>query len=248
MGNFFEEFFLNSPGIYTLFGTKPLSEISLNDATYDKWLEELKPHLEGLPEKDRAKKLKKLKEYCDQNLLPSYWEKWMHWIKNHPSKNFLFLKRPTIYESLSNLSVLNVVEASWIMQEHYDLFSRELGMEFDPFSMSLEFDNPESPFWEKIFSSHLLQGILLGFGERNSYFFNLEMQDEKPLSNPSRGVGDSSCSFKLPLPAFRSYTVPPNQDPIIVKYKEEKEEIKRYLAGKDLVQEVLDRIYLKRDL
>lgn len=57
-------------------------------------------------------------------------------------------------------------------------------------------------------------------------------------------VSDSS---ELPLPYFRSYSVPPNRDPIIAKYEKEKNEIKDFLSGKDFVEEVIYRIYLEQE-
>jgi hypothetical protein len=247
MSCLFQELFLESPEIFTLFGTKPLSEISMNNASFDKWIEETEPYLENLSEKERQNKLKKLKSYCEENQLPSLWDKWMEWIKLHPSKNFLFLKRPTIYENVFGLCTLNVAEAAWTMQAHYDLFVRELGAPFEPLAMTLEFSNPQSTFWEKIFTNHLLQGILFGFGEKNSYFFNLEIQGKLDHPFPSQLIGIASDSSELPLPYFRSYSVPPNRDPTIAKYEKERNEIKDFLSGKDFVEEVIHRIYLEQE-
>lgn len=46
MAEFFEEFFLREPAIYTLFGSKPMSDVVVVTANETQWIEAAGPYLQ----------------------------------------------------------------------------------------------------------------------------------------------------------------------------------------------------------
>lgn len=244
---FFQEFFFETASIYTLFGTKPMSEVLLVSATEQERLESFLPYLNTLDIKDRNEFIQELKKSSQSYDLDKNWDKWVKWKKQRGPSPFLFVKRP-IDDHLSSGYIINAQEVVWILRKHYDLFCRELGLEFDPLNAILDFENLQSVFWNKVFDSHLLQGILHGYGERNSYFFSeqMKLQKEDPHQFDRycifRGPSPKEKKEPLPLPMFRSYTTS-GSDPVLVQYKEERRKIQQELKGKDFTQVVFSRLF-----
>ena len=254
MDKFFRDLFLEGPALYTLFGTKPMTGFTIAIPSEREWIEAARPHWQNLPEKEKLKVLREMREYCRQYDLHLNWKKWMQWRKNHPSSSFLFAKRSSNQNGLFNIDMINTKETTWTLQKYYELFRRELEMDFDPLDATLDFENPQSVFWEKIFSNHFLLGILYGFGERNAYLFSREIELEKTdkkrfhdhflfssrlIKNKAAG-GDIR---NIKLPAFRSYAPPfEKEDPIIIKYRKEKKQIQNYLKKKQFLDAVLNQL------
>lgn len=247
---FFHDFFLDGPNIYTLFGSKPMSGISLFTGSKKEWFENYSKLWKDLPEQTQKKNLAKLEQHVDKYDLPTNWEKWEQWRKKKPKGRFLFAKKSTECDQLFTIDILNVQEAAWSIQKHYHTFKAELGKDFDPLEAVLEFEDPNSTFWESVYSSHLLRGILHGFGERNAYFFDLQMklneEDSKEIpiftsNGISRDRAGGSLK-KIPLPMFRSYSPDKQEDPIYLRYKDEREKIQKELKGKNLVDAILTQL------
>jgi len=244
---FFQDFFFNEPTIYTLFGSKPMSEISLCTSSREEWIENYTNLWKNFPESKQKELLSQLEKHIENYDLPINWEKWINWSKNNLGGFFLFSKRKTDSDKLFSIYMLNVKEAAWILQKHYSIIKKEIVMDFDPLQVVLEFDNVNSIFWEKIFSSHFLQGILHGYGERNAYFFDREMRlqeinDFDLKTHPffsSAGSKQDQDSNDFALPAFRSYSIEAQEDPILIKYKKEREKIRKCLRRKNFTDAIL---------
>jgi hypothetical protein len=194
--------------------------------------------LEGRKQK---KYLAKLEKHIDANKLPELWDKWIAWKEKHIGRRFLFAMRPLGEENLFSVGILNVQEAIWIMKEHYPVFREFVGREFDPMEVALEFENPNSLFWKEIEKSHILQGILFGFGEKNAYFFDREREGAK-LECISVGIVRDRRGGKIrviPLPTFRSYYSNGDLDPVLERYREERKEIQKKLKRQNLVDAFL---------
>lgn len=250
---FFKDFFLEAPVIYTIFGTKPMSCITINKATKNEWIEASKPYWKNLPEKRKKKALNELENYCETYDLYENWDKWISWKKNYPNSPFLFRKQSTEFDKIFNVYIINAKEVLWSLQKNYLTFSQELGSTFDPLEVTLDFENSQSNFWDQVLSNHLLQGILFGFGEKNSYFFSREMKDKEKIeclldkrlslrNQLGKNKNEEIFIQRMRLPSFRSYEDPYREDPIIIKYKKERKLIQKYLKGKNLFEELLKKL------
>ena len=254
MEKFFTDFFLEGSAIYTLFGTKPMSQITIVRASEQEWIESAGPHLRNEGEKKKKEIVQKIKKHYQKYDLPQNWEKWITWKKKCSHSSFLFSQRSVPgNDKLFNVYIINVPEVAWTLQKHYSLFSRELKMEFDPIDAALEFDNSHSMFWDKVFANHLLQGILHGFGEKNAYFFSRQFANEKnhektfdncifEASPSEKNEKEGETLKDMRLPFFRSYSFPYDQDPVMVHYEKERKRIQNRLKGKNLVKEILNRL------
>jgi len=245
MDKFFCEFFLEGSAIYTVFGTKPLSFKEIIYATEEDWKEAAEPYLQDANVHKKKEVYVKIKKYCQDYDFPENWKKWLAFVKNYPKSPFLFAEYPTEVKKIGLAHILNVQEMIWTLEKNYDLFKKEIGSDFEPVSVVMDFTNKNSSFWNKVFSNHLLMGIVYGYGYKNAYFFSMEM-NEKPeykkdfsyISMIGKNEGEPSLSH-LPLPKFRSYRLPFNDDPILEKYKLERKKIQKQLNKKNFLRKVL---------
>jgi hypothetical protein len=249
MEKFLKDFVLEQQTVYTVFGSKPLSGISICYAAKEEWSSGVSKMIQEYPDKEKQQIQAEMVKYISEYDLPKNWEKWIEWSSKHLDKSFLFSKRATYCQDIFSAFILNVQETAWILQKYYSLISEELDMEFDPLQVVLEFENTDSIFWEKVFNNHFVQGILHGYGERNSYFFSREMQlkEKNGYVLGTDPVFRASPSPKRenkgpPLPSFRSYYVDISQDPVYQQYQREKSHIRKVLKGKNTVDLILKRL------
>jgi len=249
MNKFFKDFFLETPAIYTLFGSKPMSMVTIVSATEKEWINSSMEHWKNLQDSEKDCLLQEIKDYVKTYDLDVNWEKWINWHKKHPQSNFLFLTQKTDSNHLFNAYVINVKSIESILQKHYNLFSKTLKMEFNPLDVALDFENPNSNFWTKVFSNPLLEGILFGYGKHNASLFFQEFEDREKKARvfdacSSVEIENSETSQQnIELPLFRSYHKVSNEDPIVKNYKIEREKIKKRLNGKIFEKEVLNMFY-----
>ncbi|NGX45255.1 MAG: hypothetical protein K940chlam2_00400 [Chlamydiae bacterium] len=246
---FIKDFFLTESTIYTLFGSKPMSEIPLCCAAKGDWLSGYSKLIQNYPEEKKQKALSELESYIDDYDLPINWNRWVNWSSKNLDRSFLFSKRTTDSKDLFSIYVVNVQETAWILQKHYSLISRELDMEFEPLQAVLEFEDLDSLFWQKVFNSHFVQGILHGYGKRNSYFFDRKilLQEKNTFDLYTHPIFKSALDIKdkkkdLPLPRFRSFSSDLSQDPAHQKYQREKQQIRKTLKEKNKFDLVLKQL------
>lgn len=259
LDKFFQDFFLQSPVIYTLFGSKPMSMMTIVSASEQEWIDSSSQCWQNLQEPEKSQKLQEIREYAQRYDLHINWKKWMHWHQGHPQTNFLFLTHHTDSEHLFNVYVINTKEVLRTLEKHYALFARKLNMKFDPLGVILDFENPESEFWLKVFSNPLLEGILFDYGKQNASLFSQEFgnneQEKKETIFSARSSLDAerlsadsvSDTFgtgdQISIPPFRSYRISDKEDHVVVKYHSERKKILKKLNKKDVLQEVLNRLY-----
>ena len=139
-----------------------MTDIIIVNATEDEWLQYNEEHLKKIPGERQREPPNKFREFSKNYDLNKNWEKWMEW-KKYPQSHFLFNTRsvpddPTLFIAY----IINAPEVVWTLQQHYELFSRELKMEFDPIAETLEFENSKSQFWEKVFSNDCYREFSMG--------------------------------------------------------------------------------------
>ncbi len=254
MENFLQDFFLEGSTLYTLFGTKPISGKIISYGTEEDCKKSVFLYLEreGITGDQREQTLKEALESFQKDPSAKNWDKWTSFMKQFPNSPFLFAKHPTRSKKLWSAHIVNIQETIWTLQKYYDIFKKEVGFDFDPALIIKEFSNLDSPFWKKVFSSSLLSGLVYGYGYKNSYIFGLYIvssekeQRENPLFYSLKRFPSpkkSSHSIKgLPLPKFRSFTTPFNEDPILEKYKLERKKIQSRLTKNNFFEEVLYQI------
>lgn len=258
MSEFIEEVFLDGAMLYTLFGTKPMSGITICIATEEECIATCQHHLNTLSEVEKDKLLAEIHASCVNDTSYKNFQNWLDWKKNYKHPSFLF--RATLSDCKHYLLVdmLNVQEAVWILKKHYEIFYTEIGSNFDPITAALDFENPKSMFWEKVFSNHYLTGILYGFGERNAYFFSIFVRqlnenvskDSCLTLNSHLNILQDPCEVitkeNLNIPCYRSFYSQLSEDPVTTNFKKEKVLIEDMLKDKDLTVEILRRIFGKQ--
>ena len=166
MEKFIDDYFLGKITVYSLFGSKPMTEIPICCASKQEWQSNYTNFVkQECPIEEHDEALAEFAAFLKNYDLPENWETWIKWVSKHSNRSFLFSKRPTLSDDVFSLFILNVQEAAWILQHHYNSISRELSMEFDPLEVVMQFEDLSSPFWTKVFQSHYVQGLLHGFGE-----------------------------------------------------------------------------------
>lgn len=228
-----------------------MSHITIVSADANEWIEAAMAYMPTETQEKKEEYLDKIKQFYQGYDLPQNWEKLMALRKKYPHSPFLFAKREVIgNKTLFNADIINIAEVTWTLQKHYFLFSKELGIDFDPLEVTLEFEDPKSAFWNQIFNNPLLQGVLYGYGERNAYFFSKQLGQYQEIdhclfkSHISTNDEKAGISLKdLRLPSFRSYDLPCGQDPTIVQYEQERRVIQQQLQHKDFTEEAFNKLF-----
>lgn len=213
----FVDMMLYETGIYTLCGDKPVSISLLEDCE----------EVEDLRYIDRTKE----KKY---RLIDS----WDHWLAKLPElgiSKFLFVKKeiegmPNVY----NAFFVNIPATIDVLHRYYDVFVEEVGFHFDPEKIVYEIQDKDSEFWNRAFllHSHITKGLLHGFEYENATkFADLNpTQMDGQLSNILLPYEEINL-YNFNLPFFRYFR---KDDPVLAKYKREREKIRKYFKEKSL--------------
>lgn len=192
----------------------------------------------------------------DQSKVLNNW----HFIENLPiSDKYLLIKK---YQDTFNFEgesivcydiiFVNILETALILKKYYYFFRDAVGFDFDTMQIIMELKNEESEFWNKINDSKhaLLWGLLFGFGEKNSFSFDLVQNKNYNFSNVIQKY-NSSEEF-IPIPSINNFSIPQfmsfsKEDPIIKKYEKERKQIQKEYQGKNFLKNTLDIICVKEN-
>jgi hypothetical protein len=234
--DFFHELFVDQePALFTLFGSKPVTELYLCHYTE----EELLYFQKHLP-----LEMKKLTETTSYDPI-KFTKDWNTWMKKKSSfhiKNYLFGQCKSPYSSKDEIGLfVNIKETYLTLSKHYDTFRSLLGYDFNPMEIILQLEKPQHPFWDDVLKNHVLNGILLGFGEKNAWNFYKEMNGVKRNSTMSaeQSLGKHLSIEEIPIPYFRSYET---SDPKILEYQKEKKKILEIYKNKDFFLITLQKL------
>ncbi len=248
MEKFWHDLLFKEGGAYTLWGSKPITEI----AVYHYSEEEMAEFIRQLPEEELENC------YTDKQYdFPENWKRWETACVNFPFKRHLLFKSHYSEDNkISYIYFVNVIKTALLLQDNYDLFRKEVGFDFQPLEVVLEIPNKSSDFWEKLETSKnsfLIWGLLFGYGKQNASLFNWKYQSlNKPSedfvqriynkpSNPSpKGQTNLSVNNFL-LPSFISFT---EDDETVYNYQSEREKIRRIYKNKDLLKITLEKLTL----
>ena len=241
VGKFFRDIMLDEGAIYTLWGSKPLSEIGI----YYYSEEEVRVYYEQLSDEKRREGVG-----VENYDLPDNWEKWDKLRTSLPINKYLFVKKiHPMDEHITLVYFVNIANTTRVLKENYDLFKTETGLDFDPLSAVLEFEKG-SEFWERAFSNTVLIGVLFGFGEKNSRCFyckyNKNTEVCKQLNNTVTSRFSDKPAFgkvsldAFPLPIFASFSE--GEDEVIEKYQNERKKIQKIYQKQDFVGLTLKKL------
>jgi len=250
-------------GIYTLIGSKPITQLSVLDPGFINFNEmseeQIRERYEQLP--DAAKELTSFEEFKDQPSLDydqkELWDFWYKRWKNYTGRKYLFYEIDDYIElngekkrSLEGVFV-NVLETAYILKKHYEEFKEVVGRDFDPLEVVYELPNrSESEFWRKI-KGNFFSGLLFGFGEKNAFLFQLRADGKIPfhgnflfedfLETKKKAhmlhLHTRSLSIEdLSIPDYISFSP---TDPIRLRYKQEREEILKIYSKKNFLNKTL---------
>ncbi len=224
-------------GLYTLFGSKPMTLFELTDGGITE--EQKKDRYHKLSLFQKIKYPKKEIDSCFSS--SEHWERWTLYWEKEKSPKYIFCQR-------WNLGFfINVAETTWILHKYYDQFYQAVKQDFDPLETARDISNPDSTFWNTLGQpnkNHNLWGLLFGYGEKLAYLYELGYKgyfydDDKVF------VDFTSVNLKidsLPIPSFKIFSP---TDEMIDYYQKERTKIIYILNGKDFFEEVL--FYLKSD-
>ncbi len=239
---FFYDVMLNEHGIYTLWGSKPLTLIVIAKYSED----EIQQYIDSLSEKEK-KGMTIVADYS----LPETWDKWEE-IK-FPMNRYLLFKTEMFGkgEHAEFVLFVDVLKTANMIQEHYSAFQKAVGFDFHPLEVTLEIQQSDSKFWEKVKERSDLFGLLYGFGAMNANIYYWKNFDHPALydlfcenlqskfSNPATSGHVRYTIDNFDIPSFLSFS---ENDEVIEKYQKEKNWIKNLYKDKDFLDLTLQKL------
>jgi hypothetical protein len=288
MEKLFRYLMLREGGIYTLLGSKPLTDCSIfhygtpesqrreenkNSFVYfllnrgDKNDMQFYQKLSSSGEEDKAYLISNSNFIYNFETLWGQWEKIQH---RFPLKNkFLLIKKSIDASkwqesepectSIDTIIFIDVLKTALVIQQNYEAFKQALGHDFDPLKIVFDLANEDSILWNKINNPSYchLWGILYGFGKENAYSylwswryrknpdidprearFAEELEKQGSCKDyPSPSDKDAFTLSNFPIPSFAVYS---DNDPVVVNYEIERENIRKAYRGQDFVAFTLE--------
>lgn len=225
---FFYELLVEEKGVFVLFGSKPMILTQVSSYEFDDPSSTL---------------LTTINDFA--------WDKVKEKFR---VENYLMVRKPTSDSKIYDLIFANRTNVILALQENHQVFKDIIGHDFSPLEKAFELENPDSSFWNQVFKSHVLTGIILGYGQANSFFFDwwtsgFENDNHKiasyckiapfEISKEDEILEGKSVSFEnFPLPSFRSLST----DTTLEKYARERARIKKAYIGKDPLAVTLKKL------
>lgn len=266
---FLENLMIRDGGLYTLLGSKPMTEFDITD-TLDKTEQEIAQSYEELKTAIKEQALKSEKS-SDCPTIPTFeeyvkkcklqreelkfgdckilWDTW--------SKIYGTISTPTYrviaWEGDFTVGLfIHVPYLTHILKKYYKEFSQITETQFDVDTILDSIEDKNSVFWNKVLTNHYLHGLLLGYGERNAYLFNWVRKEALPLESVSilrfpelsrlNQYAKQTLKKKISiedLPIPYFVSFEIN-DEEVERYSKEREKIINFMKDKDLTSFVLE--------
>jgi hypothetical protein len=240
---FFEDVMLCERGIYTLWGSKPLTMIAIEQYSD----EEKKAFYGSLSEEEK-------KDYfiCLGYSLDKTWFQWEKIQHRFPMNRYMLFKVDQFQEDhVFFILFIDILKTAAIIQDNYDAFRKAIGEDFHPLELTLNMRNKDSVLLKKISGNAHLWGILFGYGKMNSYLFQWQNYDHPESCNkfcenivsffskdPIKGHIKYTIK-EFSIPGFKSFN---EIDPVVSNYREERNRIKETYKGKDFLELTLKKL------
>lgn len=259
---FLENVMIREKGLYVLMGTKPLCCFDIEDIYSDnriihayKW--HLRDNYSPSPisfEEFQTQHKIALPQLPVRLRFETLWNNWCKTINSSVSPCYRFIDRKSPFAHEVNFGLfINIPSAIYVLKKNYEQFLQITGITFDPMTILDEISDNDSVFWEKVFHSHYLMGLLYGFGDRNSFIFdwgaryNGFLKDQQGKTRFDELVLDENkpnvTPADLKLPLFASFSI---DDPTLEIYKREQKEIIKRFKGRDFMIVTLTWLQSKR--
>lgn len=264
---FFESLVFENHGAFVLFGSKPLCVMTLRDIDYDLDDVAFQEWFSSLSNEERAKiEAVRSKAEAIPELKRNPYQGWIALQKAKNTlkmKDYLFRVTPLQGKGRYELMLINIQKTALVLAENYETFKKAAGgMDFHPLQAVFELQDPNSLFWENVFSihNHLAKGLLFGFGLQNSLFgswrfsaLNGELalpseeyreEIENYLKNAlsvestTSGISSEGSQSIFTIPLFGMVS----GDGTAQAYSKEKDFIEKTYRGKDVVEVTLQRL------
>lgn len=235
-------------GAYVLMGSKPICTFPIEDGGFPETPDETQLAYELYLAEIKAGNLKEMPTSYDefakgcQNSVHLHhkmlWNLVNERLKEYVGPRYRFVVRKNPFGQRRRAGLfINIPNAILILKRYYQDFEKVYGASFDPENILDELGKEESIFWNRVFASNYLQGLILGYGRQNSSEFDWKMrnnivtqrlerkgQEIEPLGKANITISD------LPLPKFSIYSV---DDRKLEKYSRERDLILEEFEGKD---------------
>jgi hypothetical protein len=235
LNKFFRFLLLNESGIFTLLGSKPVTDTQIfyswdkedERKIWDELSAEERKERILLIQRDNSDDMKfyrslsrDLKKNAiivsDEDYFLEVDEFIKHWddIKKLPiSEKFILVRKESSLnvngeeKPFAHIIFVNVFETAVILQRYYHLFRAVYGSDFDPLRVTMELKDDQSDFWEKINREGTpeLWGLLYGFGDKNSFCFSWKQDRHYKFSRLDTVF--SSQEF-IPVPSIKHFSIP----------------------------------------
>ena len=239
---FFKTLMFENKGIYTLYGSKPMTSM----VVYYYSQEEINEIKELMTEEEKRNSVTVEDDFFSEN-----WEKWTKIQDRFPMKRYLLFKQDIPDDpKVAFVYFVDILNLALTLNEHYPMIKTIIDEDFNPFDVASECADPNSEFWKKIESHSALTGILFGYGAKNSWCFHWKHWDHSDqvdtiaqsikfhFSDNSR-YGQATLK-NFPIPIFASFAN--GKDEVIEKYEKEREQIKKIYKGKDFLETTLKKL------
>ncbi len=237
LSKFLTDVMLGKSGIYTLWGSKPMTSIQILHYSQ----EELDQYYKSLPEEEKSQYVEIDYEYD----LNENWEKWKQLKERFAGNRFLLFHYDFIEDGkIENVYLVDLFKVALVLQNNYEYFRKIVGFDFDPIKIVYEIQDPNSIFWKIALRHSGLVGLLYGYGLQNSLGFQWKYADSVPfLKNFDYPFSDEEVLSDISLsnfhiPVFAVY----DDQKAVEQYKKEREEIRKIYKGKDFVGLTLKRM------
>jgi hypothetical protein len=259
---FLENVMIREDGLFTLLGSKPMTLFDIAQ-TFPETEVEFKEAYEAdkiFLEKCRTDPehfhtdtmtLPEYREYHDQYVKNKYalryrdhkklWESWM--CERGPISTPLY--RLTSRKKFGLF--VNIPNTLSVLKKYYTDFSQLTQTKFDVDTILDSIDDTESPFWNAVFKNHYLFGLIMGYGQKNSYLFNWSQQNSlavnvtsltrfKELSRLNQHINvirkKNVTLHDLEVPYFVTFEI---DNEVVERYSREREKIISFLQNKELI-------------
>ena len=236
---FFKTLMLENKGVYTLYGSKPMTSM----VVYYYSEEEINEITELMTEEEKKNAVTVKDDFFAEN-----WEKWAKIQDRFPMKRYLLFKQNVPdHPKVAFVYFVDILKLALTLNEHYAMIKTIIGEDFHPLDVASEYADTTSEFWKKMEGHSALTGILFGYGAKNSWCFHWKHWDHSDqVDSIAQSVkfhfSDTPRYGKatlknFPIPIFASFVN--GKDEVIEKYEKEREYIKKIYKGKDFLETTL---------
>jgi hypothetical protein len=235
---FFQEFLLEYGAAYTLFGSKPVTVEDLVEFSEEK-KQELQQYLAAHPEIEYILVDRKLEEG---------WEAWKKGRSHRLSEDYILTEIEL--QNSRTLVFLNVPLTISTLRNYYTDFKQVVGCDFDPAEVVEQLREGKEELWYKLLLNCKTLGILAGYGYQNAKLFENQLKGEQVICHPSENNDPrlkaecylNNIPFRIPIFVMLDEN---ESKPLVAKYKQEREQIKKRYLGKDFLDETLSQLNRK---